>query len=64
MKESAFNFETKSKFIEYLLWASYYPENFYLKQLISSSPQPYIINYYNLPILEIRKPSVNLQQNF
>ena len=44
MKEPAFNFETKSKFIEYFLSASYYPENFNIKQFISSSPQPYIIN--------------------
>ena len=44
MKEPAFNFETKSKFIEDFLSASYYPENFNIKQFISSSPQPYIIN--------------------
>ena len=55
MKEPAFNFETKSKFIEYFLSASYYPENFNIKQFISSSPQLCEAGAIIMPILQTKK---------
>lgn len=43
-----------------IYYLSYYSENFYTKQLISSLPQPYRINYYHHPHPHFREESSHL----